>query len=166
VAPQSSTPPQETPLAPHQSGSIPSPPAVTAAPASQPVNLPTSPTSPISKALPDPTDPGDDVFHAALQKHKNKLSITQQNAFLANGTSESANKLLSMVQDLDQQHLTKSLLRELVIKAQSFLQATDSALKVLAVPAQYNQVAQVVIGGLKVFLDVCYCQLEKLHRIV
>jgi hypothetical protein len=163
VAPQSITPPQATPLAPHQSGSIPSPPAVTAAPASQPVNLSTSPTP---KALPDPTDPGDDVFRSALQKHKNKLSITQQNAFLANGTSASANKLLSMVQDLDQQHLTKSLLRELVIKAQSFLQATDSALKVLAVPAQYSQVAQVVIGGLKVFLDVCYCQLEKLHRIV
>jgi hypothetical protein len=124
------------------------------------VSLPTTPASQTGgdnpytpEALLDSTNPADDIFREVLQRHKNELTAAQQAAFLG-ASSAGAVDLLDMVQELNQQHLTESLLREPIIKAQSFLQATDGYLKVLAVPAQYSQVAQVIVGGLKVFIDV------------
>ena len=171
VDPKSSVPPVATPLVPRvlpapysspPNGSIPSPPPETAASAGQPgiVSIPASRafqprdnTIYTSSALLDSTNPGDEIFRDELQRHKNELSTAQQTAFL----DASAVELLGMVQDLNQQHHTDSLVRDPIIKAQRFLQATDGYLKVLAVPAQYSQVAQVVIGGLKVFIDVYCC---------
>lgn len=97
-------------------------------------------------------NPADEIFQEALKRHEQKLSPAQRQAFL----NASATGLISIIEGLNDQHQKESVVRNAAVKVQGFLTVVDGYLTVVGICIQHNpDISSLVVGGLKLFVDVC-----------
>lgn len=101
---------------------------------------------------PNPPTVGDDIFQEALHRYGQKLSPAHRQTFI----DSSAGGLIDTIKRLNEQHSTESRFRNAAVKVQGFLEVVDGYLTVLCIGIQQHpDISALVIGGLKLFVDVC-----------
>lgn len=125
---------------------------LTAAPSSQVatfvVPAAASPTATTSSS----TNP---AFLAAIQKHLDRLSIVERQAFLQAHTIITPDSLLGKIGSLDKKHASTSSFRPHAEKITRFLSLLDRLLGGVAIAIQASpDVSSIAVGGMKLIVDI------------
>lgn len=106
-----------------------------------------------SKATSSPS--ANPAFSAAIQKHLDKLSMVERQAFLRANKTITPDNLLGKIGSLDKQHASSSSIRPHTHNIAKFLSLLDRLLRGVAIAIQANpDISSIAIGGIKLIVDI------------
>jgi hypothetical protein len=128
--------------------------------ASSSVSRPTSQQPPLggptTSSPPTSSGPGaNPAFLAAIQKHIDKLSEAEKQAFRQANAIISPDSLLERIRTLDTQHASMSSFRPHAEKIAKFLSLLDRLLGGISIAIQANpDISSIAVGGVKLIVDI------------